>query len=140
MSTSSDPVGVGPLSSVRVLEFAAIGPAPFAGMMLADLGAQVVRIDRHDAPPVDPGHRVLGRGRRSIALDLKDPSALDAARRLVARSDALIEGFRPGVMERMGLGPDECLALNPRLVYGRVTGWGQGRSRRRRAMTSTTSR
>ena len=125
MSTSSDPVGVGPLSSVRVLEFAAIGPAPFAGMMLADLGAQVVRIDRHDAPPVDPGHRVLGRGRRSIALDLKDPSALDAARRLVARSDVLIEGFRPGVMERMGLGPDECLALNPRLVYGRVTGWGQ---------------
>jgi alpha-methylacyl-CoA racemase len=113
------------LSSLRVLEFAAIGPAPFAGMMLADLGAEVIRIDRSDAPPSDPGHRVLGRGRRSIALDLKDPAAVEVARRLVARSDALIEGFRPGVMERMSLGPDECLSINPRLVFGRVTGWGQ---------------
>ena len=125
MSTTRDPARVGPLSSLRVLEFAAIGPAPFAGMMLADLGAEVIRIDRSDAPPSDPGHRVLGRGRRSIALDLKDPAAVEVARRLVARSDALIEGFRPGVMERMSLGPDECLGINPRLVFGRVTGWGQ---------------
>lgn len=125
MASSNDPATSGPLSSLRVLEFAAIGPAPYAGMLLADLGAEVIRIDRHDARRADPGHRVLGRGRRSIALDLKDPAALGIARRLVARSDALIEGFRPGVMERIGLGPQDCLALNPRLVYGRVTGWGQ---------------
>ena len=115
----------GPLASLKVVEFAGIGPAPFAGMLLADLGAEVVRIDRHDAQPLDPGHRVLGRGRRSIALNLKDPAALAVARRIVARSDALIEGFRPGVMERLGLGPDDCLRANPRLAYGRVTGWGQ---------------
>lgn len=125
MSTTKDSARVGPLSSLRVLEFAAIGPAPFAGMMLADLGAEVIRVDRHDASPGDPGHRVLGRGRRSIALDLKNPAALEVVRRLVARSDALIEGYRPGVMERMGLGPDDCLGINPRLVFGRVTGWGQ---------------
>ncbi|NBW90421.1 MAG: CoA transferase, partial [Gammaproteobacteria bacterium] len=115
----------GPLASVRVVEFAGIGPAPYAGMLLADLGADIIRIDRHDAARLDPGHRVLGRGRRSIALDLKNNEALDVARQLVARSDALIEGFRPGVMERLGLGPADCHALNPRLVFGRVTGWGQ---------------
>lgn len=115
----------GPLASVTVLEFAGIGPAPYAGMMLADLGARVIRIDRHDAQPLDPGHRVLGRGRRSIALQLKSPAALDIVHRLLERSDALIEGFRPGVMERLGLGPEQCLARQPRLVYGRVTGWGQ---------------
>ena len=115
----------GPLASVRVVEFAGIGPAPYAGMLLADLGADIIRIDRHDAARLDPGHRVLGRGRRSIALDLKNNEALDIARQLVARSDALIEGFRPGVMERLGLGPADCHALNPRLVFVRVTGWGQ---------------
>ncbi len=115
----------GPLASLKILEFAGIGPAPYAGMLLADLGATVVRIDRHDAAPLDPGHRVLGRGRRSIALDLKKPEALDIVRGFVAGSDALIEGFRPGVMERLGLGPADCHALNPRLAYGRVTGWGQ---------------
>ena len=125
MASSTEPAAKGPLSSLRVIEFAAIGPAPYAGMLLADLGAEVIRIERHDARRADPGHRVLGRGRRSIALNLKDPAALEVARRLVARSDALIEGFRPGVMERIGLGPQDCLAANPRLVYGRVTGWGQ---------------
>ena len=122
---SSASSAYGPLASVRVVEFAGIGPAPYAGMLLADLGADIIRIDRHDAGRLDPGHRVLGRGRRSIALDLKNDAALDIARQLVARSDALIEGFRPGVMERLGLGPTDCHALNPRLAYGRVTGWGQ---------------
>jgi alpha-methylacyl-CoA racemase len=122
---SSPSAATGPLASLKVLEFAGIGPAPYAGMLLADLGAAVVRIDRHDAGRLDPGHRVLGRGRRSLALNLKKPEALELVRQLVARSDALIEGFRPGVMERLGLGPDECLAANPRLAYGRVTGWGQ---------------
>ncbi|MBM4212762.1 MAG: CoA transferase [Gammaproteobacteria bacterium] len=115
----------GPLSTLPVIEFAGIGPAPYAGMLLADLGAKVIRIDRYDAGRMDPGHRVLGRGRRSIALNLKNPAALDVVRRLVAQSDALIEGFRPGVMERLGLGPVDCQALNPRFVFGRVTGWGQ---------------
>lgn len=115
----------GPLSTLKVVEFAGIGPAPYAGMLLADLGAEVIRIDRHDATRMDPGHRVLGRGRRSIALNLKNPAALDVVRRLVGRSDALIEGFRPGVLERLGLGPVDCQALNQRLVFGRVTGWGQ---------------
>lgn len=122
-TTAAD--ATGPLASLKILEFAGIGPAPYAGMLLADLGATVVRIDRHDAAPLDPGHRVLGRGRRSIALDLKKPEALDIVRGFVAGSDALIEGFRPGVMERLGLGPADCLELNPRLAYGRVTGWGQ---------------
>ncbi|MBM4232998.1 MAG: CoA transferase [Gammaproteobacteria bacterium] len=115
----------GPLVTLKVIEFASIGPAPYAGMLLADLGAEVVRIDRHDAGRMDPGHRVLGRGRRSIALNLKNPAALDVVRRLIKQSDALIEGFRPGVMERLGLEPQKCQALNPRLVFGRVTGWGQ---------------
>lgn len=115
----------GPLCSLKVIEFAGIGPAPYAGMLMADLGAEVIRIDRHDAGRMDPGHRVLGRGRRSIALNLKHPAALDVVHRLVGRSDALIEGFRPGVMERLGVGPADCAARNPRLVFGRVTGWGQ---------------
>lgn len=115
----------GPLSSLKVIEFAGIGPAPYAGMLLADLGAEVIRIDRHDAGRMDPGHRVLGRGRRSIALNLKHPAALEVVHQLVRRSDALIEGFRPGVMERLGVGPEHCANLNRRLVFGRVTGWGQ---------------
>lgn len=114
----------GPLSGYRILEFAGIGPGPFCGMVLADLGAEVVRIDRTEGAP---GTRqdFVGRGRRSVALDLKRPEAIETALRLVEKADALIEGFRPGVMERLGLGPDACLARNPRLVFGRMTGWGQ---------------
>jgi alpha-methylacyl-CoA racemase len=122
-------MGSGPLAGVRVVEIAGIGPGPFCAMMLADMGAEVLRIDRSGAAdlglPVEPRFSVLHRGRRSVAMDLKQPAAIDAVKRLVARADALIEGFRPGVMERLGLGPDECLAANPRLVYGRMTGWGQ---------------
>ena len=115
---------MGPLQGLRLLEFAGIGPGPFCGMVLADLGAEVVRLDRTEGPP---GSRqdFVGRGRRSVALDLKKPEAVQAALRLIERADGLIEGFRPGVMERLGLGPEACLARNRRLVYGRMTGWGQ---------------
>lgn len=120
----------GPLVGVRVVELAGIGPGPFAAMLLADLGADVVRIDR---PRPGGGGVPLGagdydaslRGRRSVAVDLKSPDGVAAVRELIAGADALIEGFRPGVMERLGLGPDECLSANPKLVYGRMTGWGQ---------------
>jgi alpha-methylacyl-CoA racemase len=115
---------MGPLEGFRILEFAGIGPGPFCGMVLADLGAEVVRIDRKDGPPGSSADFV-GRGRRSLALDLKSPAAIAAVLRLVERADALIEGFRPGVMERLGLGPEPCLGRNPRLVYGRMSGWGQ---------------
>jgi alpha-methylacyl-CoA racemase len=121
----------GPLAGIRVVEFAAIGPVPFAGMVLADFGADVVRIDRLESVDVGlpmelaPAFNVMARGRRSLAIDLKSPAARDALMRLVGRADVLIEGFRPGVMERLGLGPEACLATNPRLVYGRATGWGQ---------------
>jgi alpha-methylacyl-CoA racemase len=117
-----------PLDGIRVIEFAGIGPGPFAGMMLADHGAEVIRIDR--ASPgglslaIDAKDPLL-RSRKSIALDLKNPRAIAAVRRIVASADAIIEGFRPSVMERLGLGPDVLLADNPRLVYGRMTGWGQ---------------
>jgi len=120
---------MGPLRGIRILELAGIGPGPFAGMMLADMGAEVLRIDRsqslRDPVPARPSPDVLGRGRRSCAFDLKHPDARSAVLRLVERADGLIEGFRPGVMERLGLGPDVCLERNPRLVYGRMTGWGQ---------------
>ena len=121
---------MGPLSGLRVVEMAGIGPAPFAGMLLSDMGADVVRIDRKGAANADAFDRVksggfLDRGRRSVALDLKKPEAVAVALELIGAADALIEGFRPGVMERLGLGPDVCLARNPRLVFGRVTGWGQ---------------
>lgn len=119
----------GPLSGIRVLELPAIGPAPFCGALLADMGADVVRIDRAAAidigTPVPPRFDFYNRNKRSVALDLKSRGAVDAALQLVRRADILIEGFRPGVAERLGLGPDECLAVNPRLVYGRMTGWGQ---------------
>ncbi|WP_149538758.1 CaiB/BaiF CoA transferase family protein [Siccirubricoccus phaeus] len=115
---------MGPLHGLTILEFAGIGPGPFCGMVLADLGASVIRIDRKEGPPGDR-REFIGRGRRSLALDLKSPAAVAAVLRLVARADALIEGFRPGVMERLGLGPETCLGVNPRLVYGRMTGWGQ---------------
>jgi alpha-methylacyl-CoA racemase len=115
---------MGPLQGLRILEFAGIGPGPFCAMVLADLGAKVVRIDRKDGP-AGAREDFTGRGRRSIALDLKSPAAIETALRLVEGADALIEGFRPGVMERLGLGPELCLGRNPRLVYGRMTGWGQ---------------
>src|SRR4030095_5285950 len=122
-------VSQGPLAGVRVIEVGGIGPRPFCAMMLADMGADVLRVDRTGSAdlgfPVDPKFSVLNRGRRSVALDLKTPAAAAAMKRLIAGADALIEGFRPGVMERLGLGPDACLAVNPRLVYGRMTGWGQ---------------
>ena len=116
-----------PLNGIRVVEFAGIGPGPFAGMMLADHGAEVIRIDRGargDGIGVAAKDPLL-RNRRSIALDLKKAESIAAVRRIVAGADAIIEGFRPGVMERLGLGPDVLLADNPRLVYGRMTGWGQ---------------
>ena len=119
----------GPLTGVKVLELAGIGPGPFCGMLLADMGADVLRVDRLQANdlglPVEPKYDIMSRGRRSIALDLKQPAAIQTVLALAARADALIEGFRPGVTERLGLGPDACLARNPRLVYGRITGWGQ---------------
>ncbi|GHJ48023.1 CoA transferase [Catellatospora sp. TT07R-123] len=117
----------GPLRGLRVLELAGLGPAPFSAMHLADLGADVVRVDRPEGSivPVAPRFDLLNRGKRSIALDLKDPAGLETALRLVERADVLVEGYRPGVAERLGLGPDACLARQPRLVYGRMTGWGQ---------------
>jgi len=119
---------MGPLQGLRIVEMAGIGPGPFCGMLLADLGADVVVVDRRGGSlPFNarPQQDITRRGKRSIALDLKQPGAAEVVLRLVAQSDALIEGFRPGVMERLGLGPEACLARNPRLVYGRLTGWGQ---------------
>jgi acetyl-CoA hydrolase len=113
---------------VRILEIAGLGPAPFCGMLLADLGADVVLVDRQQAGAEDMDlgrHAIHNRGKRSIAVDLKTPEGVETVLRLVERCDALIEGMRPGVMERLGLGPDVCLARNPRLVFGRMTGWGQ---------------
>jgi crotonobetainyl-CoA:carnitine CoA-transferase CaiB-like acyl-CoA transferase len=115
----------GPLNGLTVVEMAGIGPGPFCAMMLADMGADVIRIDRLAPGFLGGGGTIIDRGRRTIALDLKKPGATDIVLRLLDRADALLEGFRPGVMERLGLGPDECLARNPRLVYGRMTGWGQ---------------
>ena len=119
---------MGVLDGIRVIEFAGIGPGPFCGMLLADMGAEVILIERagKGGGMLDTGkNSIINRGKRSLALDLKDPRAVDAALRLLNSADALIEGMRPGVMERLGLGPDVCLARNPRLVYGRMTGWGQ---------------
>lgn len=114
-----------PLAGLRLIEFAGIGPGPFAGMMLADMGAEIIRIDRPAPPDKNPELDFMNRGRKSLVLDLKSAKAVDIALRLVDTADGLIEGFRPGVMERLGLGPDVCRARNPRLVYGRMTGWGQ---------------
>jgi alpha-methylacyl-CoA racemase len=113
----------GPLNGIRVVELASLAPGPFAAMILADLGAHVVRVDRPDTT-LDPAD-LLGRGRNVVTVDLKDPVARNRVLRLVDHADILIEGFRPGVTERLGLGPDVCLVRNPRLVYGRMTGWGQ---------------
>lgn len=116
---------MGALKGIRVIEMAGIGPGPFCAMMLSDMGAEVIRIDR--LAHKDSGHRahVLNRGRKSLAMDLKNPAALEAVFKLIEEADVLIEGFRPGVMERLGLGPDACLQRNPKLVFGRMTGWGQ---------------
>jgi alpha-methylacyl-CoA racemase len=121
---------MGPLAGLNVVEMAGLGPAPFAGLMLADMGADVLRIDRKakgagDAFDEVKARNYVDRGRRTVALDLKSPQGAALALDLVCGADVVIEGFRPGVMERLGLGPDVCLARNPRLVYGRVTGWGQ---------------
>lgn len=117
---------MGPLNGYRIVEMAGLGPAPFCAMLLSDMGADVVRIDREGGSnPLDLKIDVLNRGRRSVALNLKTPEGIATAFALIARADAVIEGYRPGVMERLGLGPGECLAKNPRLVYGRMTGWGQ---------------
>lgn len=114
----------GPLAGLKILEFAGLGPAPFCGMLLSDMGADVVRIDRHDGKDYQP-EDVESRGRRSITLNLKEKQDSDIAMALIKKTDILIEGFRPGVMENLGLGPDTALTLNPQLVYGRMTGWGQ---------------
>lgn len=120
---------MGPLAGFRIVEFAGIGPGPFCAMLLADMGATVLRLDR--PTPIDlgiprpEGFNLLNRGRHAVALDLKRPEGVAFALDMIAQADASIEGFRPGTMERLGLGPDECLARNPRLVYGRITGWGQ---------------
>ena len=121
---------MGPLAGVKVLELGGIGPGPFCSMLLSDMGADVLRIDRivptdSGVKGMEPRFNLLHRGRRSVAMDLKNPRAVAAVKRLVTGADALIEGFRPGVAERMGLGPDDCSVVNPRLVYGRITGWGQ---------------
>ena len=122
----------GPLAGIRVIEMVGLGPCPFAAMMLADMGAEVIRIDRkavpgapNPFPMLGTKYDVMARGRRSLALDLKQPAAREVVLRLVEQSDLVLEGFRPGVMERLGLGPDVCQARNPALVYGRITGWGQ---------------
>ena len=117
----------GPLAGVRVVELAGIGPGPFCGMLLADLGAEVIRVDRPGGPPapVPLDKDVTSRGKRRIVVDLKHPRGAEVVLRLVATADALIEGYRPGVAERLGVGPAASWARNPRLVYGRMTGWGQ---------------
>ncbi|MCB2050408.1 MAG: CoA transferase [Novosphingobium sp.] len=120
---------MGPLSGVRVIEMSNIGPAPFCGMLLADLGAEVLRVDRLSRSDLgfsfDPRFDTLNRGKRAIAIDLKSDEGLATVKELASKADILVEGFRPGVMEKLGLGPDVLLTANPRLVYGRMTGWGQ---------------
>ena len=116
---------MGPLQGIKIVELAGIGPGPFCAMMLADMGAEVIRVDRLSAKGTGSRRDVYLRGRRSIAVDLKHPDGVATVLRLIETADALIEGFRPGVMERLGLGPEICLARNPRLIYGRMTGWGQ---------------
>ncbi|MCH8882736.1 MAG: CoA transferase, partial [SAR324 cluster bacterium] len=120
---------MGPLAGVKVVELAGIGPAPFCAMALSDMGAEVLRVDRTVPSGLGIGletkYETLKRGRRSVAVDLKNPQSAEVVLRLAEGADALIEGFRPGVMERLGIGPEECLKRNPKLVYGRMTGWGQ---------------
>ena len=115
----------GPFSDVRIVEFAGQGPGPFAGGLLADFGADVIRLDRAGAPLLDPKFDFYNRNKRSVALNLKAPAGVEIALDLISKADVVIEGFRPGVLERLGLGPDVCMARNPALVFGRMTGWGQ---------------
>ncbi|MCB1028060.1 MAG: CoA transferase, partial [Microthrixaceae bacterium] len=119
----------GPLNGIKIVEIAGIGPAPFAAMMLADLGADIVRVDRagnvSGGDPALPPGDLLTRGRRSIGVDLKSAAGVEVVLDLIEQADGFLEGFRPGVAERLGIGPDEALARNPKLVYGRMTGWGQ---------------
>src|SRR5688500_10545551 len=118
--------GTGPLRGVKVVEIAGIGPGPHACMTLADLGADVIRVERPGGGMFGGGrHDVMTRGRPSVAMDLKHPDAVATVLDLVAEADVLVEGMRPGATERLGLGPEDCWARNPRLVYGRMTGWGQ---------------
>jgi len=123
---------MGPLSGVRVVEMSNIGPGPFCGMLLADMGADVVRVARLSTSDlgfdIEPRFDLLNRGKQAVAIDLKAPEGIEAVKTMIAAADVLIEGFRPGVMERLGLGPDVCHAVNPALVYGRLTGWGQAGS------------
>jgi alpha-methylacyl-CoA racemase len=132
---------MGPLAGVKIIEMAGIGPAPMCAMLLADLGASVLRVDRQQPSelglPAQTRFSVINRSRHAIAVDLKKPQGVELVLRLAGAADALIEGFRPGVMERLGLGPEPCLGRNPRLVYGRMTGWGQHGPR---GTISTTSR
>src|SRR2546423_13158426 len=123
---------MGPLEGIRIVELAGIGPGPFCAMLLSDMGAEVIRVDRAaivgqdtDRDGNDARYNLLSRGRRNIAVDLKNPAGVDAALRLIERADALLEGFRPGVMERLGLGPDLCLPRNPEWVFGGESRWGQ---------------
>lgn len=117
-------MGRGPLSGVKILELAGIGPAPFCAMLLSDMGAEILRVDRKGVKG-GTQYDVINRGRKSIALNLKTPEGVEAVLKLVEKSDVILEGFRPGVMERLGLGPEPCLARNPKLIFGRMTGWGQ---------------
>ena len=116
---------MGPLDGIRIVEIEGIGPCPFAGMLLADLGADVIRVGRPQPSFLQANFDVMSRGKKSITLNLKKAEDKEALLKVVATADALIEGFRPGVMERLGIGPDVCLGVNPRLVFGRMTGWGQ---------------
>lgn len=129
MSATRNTPHTGPLEGLKVIEMAALGPVPFCGMMLADMGAEVLRIDRTESvdqpAETDPRYGFLSRGKRSLALDLKAPAAIEVLLEMIASADIVLEGFRPGVMERLGLGPDICARRNPALIYGRMTGWGQ---------------
>ena len=119
----------GPLVGTKILEIAGVGPGPFCAMMLADMGATVLRVEREGAPPaippIDPVKNLLHRGHQTISLNLKDPEAVETVLSLVEHADVVLEGYRPGVMERLGLGPDICLERNPKIVFARMTGWGQ---------------
>jgi alpha-methylacyl-CoA racemase len=123
----TEEASVGPLAGLKIVELGGIGPGPFASMLFGEMGAEVLRIGRRrdGIKGFDPRYQLLNRGRRAVEMDLKNTRAVDAVKQMIGRSDAVIEGFRPGVAERLGLGPDDCLRLNPKLVYGRITGWGQ---------------